>query len=200
MKKIVFLSNMCFFTISGITQDYFNKRIEFGEPGIWDGITNCFVLPDGYIFGGTTGTPGNVPWHRLGFYKTDFQGNKLFSKTYGDSLSEYFIGNPGSIVRYNDTLIVADGSMNTYTSNWVHQEGLLYFLNNDFDTLFVKHFGEKVLPIDTAYLFRQVKKTNTNEIIIAGGKKPYGLASKIVLIKTDGLGNEHYFTGKAIWL
>lgn len=190
MKQIFFQFVAIIFNLTCNSQNYFSNRFEYGQPGLWSAAGSILILSDGYIFGGGNGSPWNLPWHRLGFFKADVNGNKIFSKSYGDSTSEYFIGDPGSIIRYNDTLIIVSGSKNTNTSNWVHQEGLLYFLNNDFDTLFVKHFGEKSLPIDTEYLFRQLKKINSNKIIVVGDKKPYGLAEKILLIETDNSGNE----------
>jgi len=186
----VLLSNSIFI----YSQEYFNFRFEYGQTGWWDGATNVFQLPDGYIVGGGHSYYGPM---NLGFYKIDFQGNKLFSKIYGDTVDEYYLGNPGSIVRLNDTIIVASGSRNSPAPNWVHQEGLIYFLNNDFDTLFTRCFGEKVQPIDTEYLFYQIKTLPTKEIISVGGKMPYGLATRAILVKTDQFGNELW--EKAYW-
>jgi len=188
MSKIllIFIANLL--CIPAFCQEYFNKRFEFGQPGIWDGATTVIELPDGYVIGGGTGTPGDEFWHRVGFYKIDFQGNKIFSKLYGDTTAEYYIGNPGSIIRYDDSIVFAVGSMNTYSSDWTLQEGLLYKLTNSFDTVFCKHYGDKISPNDTDYQFEQVKVSGSN-IIIVGGKKPYGLATRAILIKANSQGS-----------
>jgi hypothetical protein len=187
MKRIFLLIHFIFIYVSGFSQEYFNFRFEFGQPGWWDGGSNLFQLSDGFVVGGIHQyyCPMN-----LGFYKIDFQGNKIFSKIISDTVEEYYLGNPGSIVRLNDTIIVAAGSRNSPAPDWIHQEGLVYFLNNNFDTLFTKSFGDKFLPIDTAYLLRQIKIINGNRIIAVGGKKPYAKETKILLIKMDGIGNE----------
>jgi hypothetical protein len=169
-------------------QTYFNYRFDYTDPAIWDGATSAMALNDGYVIVGGTGTVGNYFWHRLGLLKTDFNGNILFIKTYGDSISEYYFGNPGCMIQVNDTSFIAVGSKNTYLSNWVLQEGLLIKFNKFFDTLFSKKYGEKVPPFDTAYQFQQIKLSGNN-FIIAGGKMPYGLATKAILVKTDGSGN-----------
>jgi hypothetical protein len=187
MKK-VFISLFLLIAININAQVYFNYRFDYTDPGIWDGARSAISLADGYgIFGGT-GTLGNYFWSRIGIMKIDFNGNKIFTKTYGDSISEYYFGNPGCLIRLNDTTFVAVGSKNTYLSNWVLQEALLIKFNKFFDTLFCKKYGDIISPVDTAYQFEQIKLTGSN-FIIAGGKMPYGLATKAILIKTDNSGN-----------
>jgi len=170
------------------SQEYFNYRFDYTCPGVSDGASNVFVTTDGYIIGGTTGTAANNSRPRAGFFKTDFSGNKIFSKFIGDTVSDYYLGEPGSIIRVNDTLIVASGFRVTPTADF-HEEGMLYFLDNDFDTLCVRNFSEKSLPFDTSIIFYQVKKTNQDDLIVTGIKRKNGTPDKILLIKTDYLGN-----------
>lgn len=184
-KRILFfllISNTCFIH----AQTYFNFRFEFDQTIWWDGATNIFGLPDGYVIGG--GTSYFSPMG-LGFYKIDFEGNMLFSKVYADTSDEYYLGCPGSIIRMNDTLIIASGSRNSEDPNTVHQEGLLYFLNNNFDTLFTRSFGDKISPVDTSYLLYQIKKVTNQDVISVGSKTKSAWYTKILLIKTDYLGN-----------
>jgi hypothetical protein len=189
MKKLILLIVLFSNSFLVHSQAYFNFRFEFGQTGWWDGANNIILTPDGYVIGG--GSSFYSPMS-LGFYKIGFQGDKIFSKIISNTVEEYYLGNPGSIVRLNDTIIVATGSRNSPAPDWIHQEGLVYFLNNNFDTLFTKSFGDKVLPIDTAYLLKQIKVINGNRIIAVGGKMPYGKETNIILIKMDGIGN-------AIW-
>jgi hypothetical protein len=179
-------------------QIYFNYRFNYTDPAIWDGATTAIALNDGYVIVGGTGTLGNYFWHRLGLIKTDFNGNLLSIKTYGDSISEYYFGYPGCMIQVNDTSFIGVGSKNTYLSNWVLQEGLFIKFNKFFDTLFSKKYGDKVPPVDTAYQFQQIKLSGNN-FIIAGGKMPYGLATKAILVKTDGSGNVIFEKSYGSW-
>ena len=191
MNKLLFFVLVLIIANNSYTQTYFNFRFEYEQTGIWDGAKSAISLPDGYgIFGGT-GTLGNYFWSRIGLMKIDFDGNNLFTKTYGDSISEYYFGNPGCLIQLSDTSFIAVGSKNTYLSNWVLQEALLIKFNKFFDTLFCKKYGDIISPVDTAYQFQQIKLTGSN-FIIAGGKMPYGLPTKAILIKTDDLGNVIY--------
>jgi len=168
-------------------QPYFNFRFNYGQYIWWDGASNIFQLPDGYLIAG-----GNCYYStsRLGLYKIDHQGNKVFSKIYGDTIYDYYWGYPGSFVRFNEGTIVASGGKQSLIPGWVHQEGVLYFLNNDGDTLFTRCFGDITLPIDTAYHINQLKKTIGNSIITVGAIFPYNLKSKTTLIKTDSAVNK----------
>jgi hypothetical protein len=187
MKKI--LLSLLFLTAVEINaQVYFNYRFDFTDPVIGDGAKSTIVLNDGYGIIGGTGALENNFWHRIGLIKIDFNGTRLFTKTFGDSISEYYFGNPGCLIHSDETSFVAVGSKNTYLSNWVLQEGLLYKFNDLFDTLFTRKYGDKIPPVDTAYLFQQIKLSG-DDFIIAGGKMPYGLSTKAILIKTDGSGN-----------
>ena len=190
MTKFLLLTALVFSTITSFSQEYFNNRFEFGQPGIWDAGVTVLELPDGYLIGGGTGTPGDEFWHRVGFYKIDFLGNKLFSKVYGNNAAEYYIGNPGSLIRLNDSMFISVGGKRQFTSSWVHDEGLICFHNAAFDTLFCKYYGEDQIPYDTAYMFRQGKLDLNNSIVAIGSKYPYDHVEKILFIKTDHQGNQ----------
>ena len=169
------------------SQSYFNYRFEFGQTGWWDGATNIFQLPDGFVIGGGYSFYGPM---KLGFYKIDFLGNKIFSKIISDTADEFYLGNPGSIARLNDSMVVASGSRNSPAPGWGHQEGLVYFFDNNFDTLFTRYFGDKSPPVDTAIQFRQIKVISGNEIILVGGQLPQNSKTAILLMKIDRNGNK----------
>ena len=88
MIKQVIIGLFLFTSIEINAQVYFNYRFNYTDPTIWDGATSAIALPDGYGIFGATGTIGNFYWHRIGIMKIDITGNKLFTKTYGDSISE----------------------------------------------------------------------------------------------------------------
>jgi hypothetical protein len=171
------------FTLIAESQEYFSVRFDFDQQGWFDGASNVVVLPDAYVIGG-----GSVYYDnnlRLCFSKFDFQGNKISSRVYWDTIANYYLGNPGSILQITEDSIIAVGTKKEYTSTWVHDQGNLLFLNNDFDTLLTKQFGEKSEPFDTSYIFFQATRSNSNNLIITGIKWAYTGTQKILLIKTD---------------
>ena len=187
MKRIFLLIHFIFIYVSGFSQEYFNFHFEYGQTGWWDGASNVVFLPDAYVIGG-----GSVYYDnnlRLCFSKFDFQGNKISSRVYWDTIANYYLGNPGSILQITEDSIIAVGTKKEYTSTWVHDQGNLLFLNYDFDTLMTKQFGEKSEPFDTSYIFFQATRCNSNNLIITGIKWAYTGTQKILLIKTDFKGS-----------
>jgi hypothetical protein len=197
MKKlffiILFVSNSIFLK----SQEYFNFRFDFDQTGWWDDATTLYKASDGYVFAG--GSVYYQNYLRLGFYKVDFEGNFLFSKSYFDSIN-LFPGSPGSIINLSADTILAVGTKQFPATPWDHSSGVLYFLNPNFDTLFTKVFGENLLPHDTAVSFRQCKIDHDTNIIIAGTKWPYSSLQKLLLMKIDRKGNKlwekSYFDGQ----
>ena len=189
MARFLFFIIVVLINIPTYSQEYFNKRFEYDQTGTWDGSKTVFLLSDGFVLSGVLGTGIDDPWPRIGFYKMDFSGNKLFSKVYGDTMTMYFLGNPGSIIRFSDTIIIVSGSTKKNFQNMEYNEGLLLFMTNSFDTLFTKSYGEKVPPKDTSFILNQVKKVGSNRIITVGTKEFYSSAEKILLLKTDNQGN-----------
>ncbi|MEI7727659.1 MAG: hypothetical protein WCK09_21300, partial [Bacteroidota bacterium] len=199
MVKCIFIFISIFISAGTSAQSYFNQRFEYGQPGWWDGASSICQLNDGYLLGG--------PYqyyspHCVGFYKMDFQGNKIISKTYCEDTTEYFLGFGGSIAVLNSDSILAVGESLTPTATWEHDQGVLFFLNKDLDILSIKQFGEESEPFDTAYLFTQLKLDSAKKnIIITGIHYPNstnGRAS-MLRVKTDRNGNliwkRHYGSG-----
>ena len=188
MSKILLILIAGLLGIPGYGQEYFNNRFEFEKAGWWDGATNVCLLPDGYVIGGGTENFDNSL--RLEFYKIDLQGNFLFFKSYWDSVSYYYLGNPGSIIQLSSDSLLSVGTKQVITSSGVHDQGLLYFFNSYFDTLSTKRFGESAEPFDTIYIFHQLKVDLLNNILISGTKLVNSYIKKILLIKTDLQGNQ----------
>jgi len=189
IKHIFLFIFSVFFSATASSQAYFNHRFEYGQPGWWDGATNIYQAPDGYVFGG--GMMYYEDYMRLSFYKVDFEENCIFSKNYYDT-ADFYIGNPGSIINLSSDTLIVVGTKHVHTSNWVHDQGLLYFLNNSFDTLFTKYFGEKTEPFDSSFSFRQVKLDSDTNIIIVGTIWPQPVWRHLLLIKTDRHGNKKW--------
>ncbi|NCA76052.1 MAG: T9SS type A sorting domain-containing protein [Alphaproteobacteria bacterium] len=189
MIKYIFLFASIIISVSASAQNYFNERFEYGQSGWWDGATNIFQLSDGYILGGHYSYYSPLC---QGFCKIDFQGNKIFSKTYCDSNMEFSMGYPGAIVRLSSDSILSVVLLRTFTPTDPHDQGVLFFLNSDFDTLSTKRFGETIAPFDTGYYFNQLKLDLHKNIIITGTQSVYTGKVKILLMKTDSKGNEKW--------
>ena len=188
MIKYLFLFASVFISAGTSAQTYFNQRFEYGQPGWWDGASSICQLTDGYLFGGLY--QYFCP-HCVGFYKMDFQGNKIISKIYCDDTTEYFLGNGGSIAVLSSDSIVAVGESSIPAGTWYRYHGILFFLNNDLDTLSTKKIGEESEPFDTAYLFTQLKLDPSKNMIIAGIHYPNSANGRanMLLVKTDRKGN-----------
>ena len=167
MMRNLLLAFLCFISSNIYPQSHFNKRFEFYQPGWSESAWNVFSLPDGYIIGGGAEYWGNN-FLRLGFYKIDFQGNKVFSKVYGDTIACYYLGFPGSIIQLSLDTIIAVGTKKGFILPWVHDQGNLIFLNSNFDTLSTIQFGEKSSPYDTSYIFFQVKSIPIIMLLLLG--------------------------------
>lgn len=124
MIKYIFLFASIFISSSTTAQTYFNERFEYGSPGWWDGAANIFQLSDGYILGGFNAYYSPLC---LGFCKIDFNGNKIFSKTYCDSNTEFSMGYPGSIIRLSSDSILSVISSRTFTATDPYDQGVIFF-------------------------------------------------------------------------
>ena len=102
---------------------YFNNRIE-SNTGVWSGLNSILELEEGYLVGGTTGTPPNYYWHQITLMILDESGDKLDEKLIGDTISEYYIAS-NSLIRTNDSIITFAGTRRTYPQKFAHDEILL---------------------------------------------------------------------------
>ena len=191
IKKIFILLIVFISLQSAFSQPiYFSNRYNFDLPYVFDFARNIMEVNNGYIVAGETGYENYSNWHKLAIMKIDTLGNKLWTKTYGDTLAEYGFGYGGSLIKTIDNDFASSGIRRAYTPDWVHDQGILIKYNNDFDTLWSRLYGEKTQPYDTSYLFYQLKQLEDGCFVIIGGRKPYGLASWVYLLKTDSLGNK----------
>ena len=183
-------NNLCSQTV------YFNNRYYFNEPDIWSGANNAIEINDGYIIAGSTGDVENYFWHRIAIMKLDFSGNKIWTKTYGDTISQFATGYPGSIyktINNNYFLAAVKQNYNPITYN----VGVLMKFNAVWDTVWTKqYYGDNSLPVDTSLSFNQMYVCQNNDLIFVGSLYFYGLQSKMLLLKTDSSGNEYWRKAK----
>jgi hypothetical protein len=171
---------------------YFNNRYYFNEPDIWSGAHNLVEVEDGYIIAGTTGDTANYYWHRIAIMKLGYAGNKIWVKTYGDTISRYYDSYQGSLHKTINNCFFLSG-VKQYYEPITYNTSILFKFNSNWDTLWTKEFfGDNILPIDTSMSFYQMKTCENNDLIFVGSLYFYGLQSKMLLLKTDSSGNEHW--------
>ncbi|MBC8486890.1 MAG: T9SS type A sorting domain-containing protein [Bacteroidetes bacterium] len=175
---------------------YFNERYQ-SNSGIWSGAISIIETNEGYLIGGTTGTPPNNSWHQITLTILNEYGEKIDEKLLGNTISEYYIAG-NSLIRSNDELIPFAGTRRTFPGKFAHDEILLMKLNNEYDTLWSKFYGEKELPYDSSYIARQLIEASDSNLIIVGTMTPeLDYIYQILLIKIDSTGNflwERFYT------
>jgi len=165
---------------------YFNNRYDVTPFNSEDWGKSLIIQDNDYIIQGET---FNEYGRRSIFtMKIDSVGTLRWIKPFGNATGIYAPGKPGSLIKFGNNYYCAANSR-TYTSNWVHDRGLLIKFDSEFDTLWSKEYGESTAPYDTAYIFWNINKTTDNCLIITGLRKPYALYTKPILIKTDSCGN-----------
>ncbi|MCD4747190.1 MAG: T9SS type A sorting domain-containing protein, partial [Bacteroidales bacterium] len=190
MKISNIISVLFFFIIMSLQSQtiYFNNRYE-SVTNLWNGSVSILELNNEYLIGGTTGHPNNNYWHQISLIKLDNEGNKIIEKIIGDTSAERDIS-IGSLALNSVNEIYFSGTFREYTTDWVHDRCMLVKMDENLDTVWTKYYGEMVEPYDTSYLSRHLTLIPDNGFIIIGSKSPYGLPSKILVIKIDDIGNK----------
>ena len=193
MKKqfifILFISLS--FPIVGRSQTiYFNNRYE-SVTNIWNSGKSIIELEDTYIIGGSTGHPSNEGWFQISLFKIDHEGNMIFENIIGDLEAERDLASH-SLLLTEDNEIYFSGNKRVHTSDWVHDQCMLVRLNSNLEVLWTKYYGEMIEPYDTSFLARHSTICYDNGFVIVGNKMPYGLQSKIFIIKTDETGENEW--------
>jgi hypothetical protein len=172
---------------------YFNNRYDLNGFNESDQCYNILQVADCYVTAGNSMViSGNIYWWEIILAKIDFEGQSQSVKHIGEDSIDYFFNPfPGFMIN-DDENFYAVGVRRSPTSNWYHDEGILFYLDENLDTLWSRRYGEKTEPYDTVYWFTCIQKINTNELIIAGLWKPYSLPTHVYLVKTD-------INGQLIW-
>ena len=187
---------------------YFNNRYDITGNGSSDKGWSILETDRNFIIAGNSKDYSISNYWNFYIMMVDKNGIVNETKLIGDGLSDYVVGYPGCLIQYNDSTFYTVGFNRKYTSNWVHDRGMLTCYDNRMDTLWTSYYGEKTEPYDTAFLLYQLKKTADDNIVIVGGWKPQGEEIRIWMAKTDRFGNllwensfgtgEHYFSGYSI--
>ncbi|RLD41833.1 MAG: hypothetical protein DRJ05_00960 [Bacteroidetes bacterium] len=178
-----------FLPLMGQEQVYFNKRIDHHNNK--DNARNIIETDSGYVIGAYTydADPAYMYEVHLTITGINYQGEETFYKEYGYDTINMFFGNPGSLIRYSDDKYMSVGTYRIFKQSFSDDRGMLICYNVDFDTLWMKHYAEKTVPHDTAFMFYQVKKTIGGGLIMTGLRNPGSSKFHAWLIKTDSLGS-----------
>ncbi len=187
LLALIFIQSIPSELLSQSEFNYFEKRIDHHNN--YDYSRNIIEYDSTYIIAGFTEDSVYLYNIHLSFTKISKDGNELDFKEYGFDTINMFLGNPGSLIKFSDTTFLSVGTKRIYTSDWVHDEGMITCINNNLDTLWIKYFGEQLSPYDTSFMLYQIKHNNSS-LIQTGLRMPNGVASKIWLLKTDSLGNK----------
>ena len=193
LKKIPLLGIfIIIYSLSNAQQfNYFNYRYDINENGLQDDCSAIVETDDGFIISGSSlVVSDNIYWWEKKLTKLNYNGTVLYIKTYGeDSIDYFFSYYPGYLIEIDDNYF-AVGKKRTHYPDGLHDEATLMYLDENLDTLWMKRYGEKEKPYDTAYLFSCLEEINQGNLIIAGAWKPNGLATHVYLLKTDSSGNK----------
>ena len=165
---------------------YFNDRFGYGSPNQADVSRSLLEVENGYIIGGMSDWNYTGSFY-LGFRKIDYEGNEVWIKTIGETNRQYWIGEPGSLIKTSDGGYLMCG---TFKNNTVITDAaLLVKFDENFDTLWTKKRSDTIIPSNYLYYYFQCKEVINEGYIMIGVKMPYGEASKMHLVKTDYNGN-----------
>ena len=84
---------------------YFNNRFDYNINNMWDNSRSLLEVDDGYIIGGMTGGESIFDYY-IALRKIDFQGSEVWTKLWGEQNKQYWIGEPGSLIKTSDAFLV----------------------------------------------------------------------------------------------
>ncbi|MCD4663941.1 MAG: hypothetical protein K8R68_01645, partial [Bacteroidales bacterium] len=188
--KNIILFCVLFIPLILYAQSYYFSNMYQSASNSGSSVHSLIEIENGYLIGGGTGTPPNNYWIQISIMILDFEGNKIDEKLIGDTTSQYFIAQRSLIKTYDDLLTFA-GSRRTNFVNFPHDEVLLVKLDNEYDTLWSKFYGEKELPYDSAYNPRHIIEISDSNLVMVGTMVPeINFRDNVFLIKTDSEGNK----------
>ncbi len=209
MKRFVLFTVMLHFLLclSAQQEVYFNKRIDLSDG--YDKGLSLLEVNNKYVIGTITDDSTYHYFWQLAFVTIDSAGNKLNTKVYGDTISHHMLGNPGALIDYENNKYYAVGNIISPGGDWVFNRGWMLCLDNNFDTLWTRTYGETTEPYDTTFVIFQIKKTFNRNLITTGVRLPKLTPSSLWLMETDSMGNklwetfiggedEYYYQGHSV--
>jgi hypothetical protein len=191
LKKIslIILLLLNFLSVTSQQYQYFNNRYDLSALNNYEESFNILETSDGYVVAGNSIVLGEyIYWWDNLIAKLNYAGEVQYINYFGEDSIDYFFPSNSGFIISDSNRFYAVGIKRTPTSDWVHDQAILFNLDINLDTIFTKAYGECCEPFDTAYRFSCLVKIKENNLILGGGWKPYGLATHAYLMKTDDSG------------
>ncbi|MCX6234591.1 MAG: T9SS type A sorting domain-containing protein [Bacteroidetes bacterium] len=162
-------------------QTYFNVRFGYSTVNNSDAAKSLLENDSGYLVAGMTGA------YYIGVANFNTSGDMLWTKKWGKSYSQYWLGDPGSFIQSKDMGYTMFG---TYKDSIVKDAALMIKLDNSLDTLWTKIFYDTINnpPYYYFYLFQGIQESS-HHYTACGVKKPYGGPSLIWLVHLSNNGS-----------
>lgn len=150
---------------------------------------------DGYIVPGGYVNKDSLAYNRGGLILIDRYGSELIKK-------QIVFPNEGCDICRQPGSFMFDKDSTDYYSVGMKRKynipnpvgmadyGMIFKFDLNLDTLWTVSIGDKEGTIDSTYIFEHCDLLPNNELIIAGHVVVEGSNSKVLLLKTDSLGNE----------
>ncbi|MDD2636519.1 MAG: T9SS type A sorting domain-containing protein [Bacteroidales bacterium] len=176
MKKIIFiLSAVLLYTCNCFAQNIvFNNTY----PGQSPGLRNVIIQDDGYV---GLGFDANNSFISLYIMKTNFYGDTVWTKTYGDTIYHYYHGTRNSLISNIDGGFSLAGSRKNETNNTC----LLVKFDQNFDTLWTKLYFDNP---DFTTFYNHIQ-TSDGGYALVGCTTESDADGDVLLVKTDSDGN-----------
>lgn len=195
LKKIyIFL--LIFYLSIGVlnSQEYFNVRIDVNENGSYDECKDILTLSDGYLLSTNyVALINDNTWSNC-YLKLNLNGNIVNSKYYDNNVNSkvlsYFSGSLRKS-NYQERYYNVGYSRYYINSNNVYT-GLIYKINDDFDTLWTRTYTDFQMPNDSNFVFNNLSLLANDEMIIAGDSRISSSYYKALLMLVDSGGNEQW--------
>lgn len=192
MKRSILAFSFSLITIILHSQIYFNNSYPLGPTTYFDFSTSILTLDTGYIVYGQNNSY-DYSIGRITLLRLNQFGEKEWLKEYDEPGVLYGTGYPKSLVFTNDNKYALAGITRSSYPGWTRDRGLLMKLDEDFDSLWIKTYGDIEDPCDTAVLFRQLINTKDGGYAILGGIMDFSIQRPhFYLIKTDSLGEKEF--------
>ncbi len=156
----------------------FNKTYSGQTPG----LRNIIIQEDGYV---GLGFDVNSSKIRIYIIKTDFYGDTLWTKTYGDSYYSYYHGTRNSLQKNYDECYTLAGSRNDDTKNAC----MLMKFDQNFDTLWTKLYFDNP---DFTVFYNHIQ-TSDGGFALVGCTTEGDADGDVLLVKTDSEGNMQWY-------
>lgn len=168
---ILFCANILF------SQDVVFNRIYTGQT---PGLRNIIIQDDGYIGLGFDANNGLI---RILIIKTDFYGDTLWTKTFGDPNYSYYHGTRNSLIENIDGGYSLAGHRTNPENDY--RACMLTKFDQDFDTIWTKLYFDNP---DFTVFYNHIQTTDGGYALV-GSNDEDDSDGDVLLVKTDSEGN-----------